>query len=458
MNKQEAIQELLKQGTLPTPGRIAQLTGETCQQADTPQKEEDTQTIERKGTSVEVLKEFNFEQKKITVKDFANLFRQRYSSIRNILFNRPAVSNAVSINRLETAQQNATIIAIISDIDKMHTGTLKLTLEDLSGTITAIISAKKEDLIKEASFICADEVLAFKGGTQKGIFFVDEIIWPDIPNRPIVSCSEEVYAAFSGDIHAGSNMFLPENLQKFIDWLGGKEGTDRQKEIAKKTKYVFFIGDIVDGIGIYPGQEKELHVKDIYEQYKLAAKFLAQIPKDKQIIIIPGNHDAMRIAEPQPRIYKDFAAPIYELPNVISLSNPAVVRIHNSINVLLYHGYSFDYFINNVEGLRLSGGYDRPDKTIEFLLKRRHLAPTYGSTLYLPMKEDPLMIYQVPDVVATGHIHKAKISQYNGVITIAASCWQDRTSFQEKVGHHPDPSMVPLLNLKTRKTTMLDFS
>ncbi len=263
-------------------------------------------------------------------------------------------------------------------------------------------------------------------------------------------------------MHAGSNMFLPEQLEKFIKWTRGEFGDSSQKEMAQKTKYIFVLGDTVDGVGIYPEQEKELKVKDIYKQFELAAEFLSRIPEDKQIIICPGNHDGIRICEPQPPLYKDIAAPLYDLPNVIHVSNPAVVNIHKQdgfpgFDVLMYHGYSFDYFVDAIEALRLAGGYDAPDKIIEFLLKRRHLAPSYGSTLALPMLNDPLLIKQVPDIIATGHIHKAKIAQYRGVLTIAASCWQARTSFQEKVGHHPEPSRVPIINLKTGQAKMLKF-
>ena len=90
--------------------------------------------------------------------------------------------------------------------------------------------------------------------------------------------------------------FLEDNLKKFIKWIKGETGSDTQKEIAKKVKYVFIIGDLVDGCGIYPGQEDELIINDIYEQYEECAKYLKEIPQNIQIIACPGNHDAMRIA------------------------------------------------------------------------------------------------------------------------------------------------------------------
>ena len=70
-------------------------------------------------------------------------------------------------------------------------------------------------------------------------------------------------------------------------------GSEQQKDIAKKIKYIFIVGDLVDGCGIYPEQDKELLIKDVYQQYKECAELLKQIPKHIPLIICPGNHDAL---------------------------------------------------------------------------------------------------------------------------------------------------------------------
>ena len=171
----------------------------------------------------------------------------------------------------------------------------------------------------------------------------------------------------------------------------------------------------------------------------------------------------MRIAEPQPAFYKDFSKAIWELNNITLVTNPALVNIHASddfagFNVLLYHGYSFDYFAANVESIRSSGGYDRADLIMKFLLQRRHLAPSHSSTLYLPdRRKDMLVIEQVPDIFATGHIHKSAVQNYKNITMICGSCWQTKSAFQEKVGHNPEPGRVPLVNLRTRQVKILRF-
>jgi DNA polymerase II small subunit len=172
----------------------------------------------------------------------------------------------------------------------------------------------------------------------------------------------------------------------------------------------------------------------------------------------------MRIAEPQPELYKDLSKPVWELKNAVMATNPCLVNMHASsdfsgFDVLLYHGYSFDYFCANVDSIRNGGGYDRADLIMKFLLQRRHLAPTHKSTLYIPnTKKDYLVIEKVPDFFVTGHIHKTSVANHRGVTMISGSCWQSTTSFQEKVGHHPEPCRVPIANLRTRDVKILKFT
>jgi DNA polymerase II small subunit len=65
---------------------------------------------------------------------------------------------------------------------------------------------------------------------------------------------------------------------------------------------------------------------------------------------------------------------------------------------------------------------------------------------------------KVPDVFVSAHVHKSSISNHNNILTISCSCWQARTPYQEKFGHVPDPCKVPILNLKTGKVNVIDFS
>ena len=151
------------------------------------------------------------------------------------------------------------------------------------------------------------------------------------------------------------------------------------------------------------------------------------------------------------------------MSNVTLVTNPSLINISKTktfsgFNVLMYHGYSFDYYVSNVESIRMNGGYNRSDLIMKFLLKRRHLAPSFKSTPYLPAhREDPLLIKTIPDFFLTGHIHYSCVANYKSVTMISGSCWQGKTSFQEKLGHEPEPARVPIVNLKTREIKILRF-
>ena len=44
-----------------------------------------------------------------------------------------------------------------------------------------------------------------------------------------------------------------------------------------------------------------------------------------------------------------------------------------------------------------------------------------------------------------------------GVTMISCSCWQGKTTFQEKLGHKPEPARLPIVNLRTREIKVLRF-
>lgn len=424
-----------------------------------------TQKAKKKEEKVKIIYSYQEDSKKRDIQDFVQYFNARYKSIEKILRQRPDLRNVTTINRIlnKKDRESISLIGIVADKQTTKNKNIVLTLEDQTGSIKVLINKNKPEIYNEAKSIVMDEVLGISGVNGNNIVFASKIFWPDVFSKDLKKSHDEAYAIFLSDLHVGSNNFLPDAFDKFLKWINQQVGNEKQKEIASKVQYIFIVGDLVDGCGVYPEQDKELIISDIYDQYRECARLLSQIPSSIPLIICPGNHDAMRISEPQPPLYQDFAKPIYELPNIISVSNPALVNIHSSetfsgFDVLLYHGYSFDYFVANVDSIRNNGGYNRADLIMKFLLKRRHLAPTHTSTLYTPdTTQDPLVIAKAPDFFVTGHIHKSIAANYKNITLVSGSCWQSKTAFQEKVGHNPEPGRVPIVNLKTREIKILKF-
>ena len=87
---------------------------------------------------------------------------------------------------------------------------------------------------------------------------------------------------------------MEKEWDKMMKWLNSDD------ETAHNIKYLVIAGDAVDGIGVYPGQEKNLAIMDVYDQYEFLARKLDMLPDHITPILSPGNHDAVRPAEPQP--------------------------------------------------------------------------------------------------------------------------------------------------------------
>ncbi|MBS3141215.1 metallophosphoesterase [Candidatus Woesearchaeota archaeon] len=486
------VQEFLKNGILPTVEKLNPFNSDKKFEI----KEEPSSNVQQKPNTLEkkeiekietkeevglkknevcasAFENYKDEDKKRELGDFVKYFRNRYNSLRSILMNRPELQNAMSINRLKNkplnvgptgkSRERVSIIGIVKDKDITKNGNVILTLEDLTGEMTVLCS-KTAPCFNEAKDIGFDEVIGISGSMGENIIFINELFLPDISlNNELKKSENEEYLVFTSDIHYGSKSFYETEFNNFILWLNGEYGDEKEREISKKVKYLFLLGDLVEGVGIYPGQDNDLKIVDIYDQYNGLSKYIERIRKDVKIFVIGGNHDALRLSEPQPAISKEFANSFYEMENVCFLSNPCLVNVCKTenfpgLNVLLYHGYSLHYLSQNVSSLKDSGGLNRVELIMKYLLQRRHLCPAYGSALFVPdTRDDPLIIKKVPDIFATGHVHKLALGNYRNVNLIQAGCWVGQTDYQEKQGMMPDPCKIVLVNSMSREIKVLDF-
>lgn len=330
-----------------------------------------------------------------------------------------------------------------------------LAVEDLDSSATVLVPNKApEEVKKKALQILPDQVICLAViKTRTNLFLAEDIIFPDVGRKAPQRAQEPVYAVLTSDIHVGSTKFNKEAFKKFILWLKGKYGTPEMKEIAGRVKYVLVAGDIVDGVGVYPGQQLELTIRDVHKQYDFAVKYLEKIPKYIEIVLAPGNHDATRKALPQPAIPSDYLTAIEGKTNIHSVGAPCLVSIHG-VDVLIDHGRSLDDIIAVIPGM----SHDHPEKSMRLLLQGRHLAPVYGGkTMLSPENRDYLVIDKVPDILHAGHVHVLGYCNYRGVLVVNSGGWQEQTDYMEKLGLVPTPGLVPVVNLMTLEVTVLDF-
>lgn len=395
--------------------------------------------------------------KKLEVSDFVGSFRARYQQLQRILMNRPELQqNLVSINKISNNRQSLSIIGIVTEKRVTKNKNMIIKFEDLTGEISALVKFDNEETFKKAGELQLDDIVGIKASGNRDLLFIYDIFYPDAFVYQKTRFDEDISIAFLSDMHVGSKMHLADKVEKFLEWINGSD------EAAQKIRYLFFVGDNVDGVGIFPGQEDSLNLKSMKEQYKQLASYLSRIPRRITMFLCPGQHDASRVAEPQPLVDKNYASSLYELDNLVLVTNPATVKIiegTKEFRVLMYHGASIHSFINGIPELREMKAHKSPAKAVRHMLKRRHLAPVHSAVTYVPNAEkDPLVISEVPDILATGEVHRLDVENYNGVLIITGSCWQSQTPFEEKVGNVPDPCKVPVFNLKTRELKVFDFS
>ncbi len=422
---------------------------------------------EREAQSdIRILKNYQKPSTKRRYEDFVAHFNARFKALSAILRQRAELQGATAIARLKGRGRNeqAVLIAMIKEKSLTKNRNVMLTLEDQTGEFKALITAKRQELHDRAKDLVLDEVIGVQGSLGDGILFVNELFHPDVPiTHELKKGPSDDCLAIIGDPQVGGKEFLAKDFEKLLAWIDGRLGNEEQRALAKRLKYLVVIGDLVEGVGVYPGQEEDLLIKDITEQYEAFAALIKRIPRRIRVICIPGNHDAGRIAEPQPPIYRDFARSLYELENVTMLSSPSLVTVgatpgFSGFTLLLYHGYSLIYYADNVPSIRERGGQKRAELIMKFLLQRRHLAPTHKSNLYIPdPEEDPLVITHVPDFFITGHIHRMSSALYRGVTMINASAWCDITDDQEKRGLEPQPARLPVVDLRTRDVKVINF-
>jgi DNA polymerase II small subunit len=376
------------------------------------------------------------------------LFASRFSKLKKIISNRPEAKTLKSISSVISAKSNDDmyICGLLSE-RRVERSITKLTIDDPTGSIETIVFDK--DLQKIAASLLTDQLVMEKISFGKnGGFIVKEVIVPDIPEHAPNRSKTETYAVFLSDLHIGSMYFMEKELNDFILWLSSPD------PVARKIRFVLICGDLVDGVGIYPNQDKELDFVDIHEQLEKTILLLRKIPQHIKIIITPGNHDPGRRALPQPAIPEFYNSDLWNQENISMLGNPAMISL-NGVKVLMFHGQSIDDIVRTTPGL----SYDKPAKVMRHLLQARHLSPIYGSqTPLAPETDDMMVIDDVPDIFHAGHVHVVDLDLYRGVLILNSGAWQHQTPFQTGVGMTPTPGLAVIVNLKTFKVYTKDFT
>ena len=382
------------------------------------------------------------------VDGYGALFVSRFSKLKQIMSNRPEskkIREIASVKSITKIDDDLFVWGLVSD-RKSDRNITKITLEDPTGSMEIVVF--EGDLKDAADTLLMDQFAMFKIIPAKnGGFFAKEILLPDISEHTINRSKTETYAVFLSDLHVGSKYFMEQELQDLIDWISSPD------PIARKIRFIVIGGDLIEGVGVFPNQEKTLNQFTTEDQLKKSFEVLDKIPKHIKVFLISGNHDAGRKALPQPAIPKMYNSELWDRENFFMLGNPSMVSL-NGVKVLMYHGQSIDDVVRTTPGV----SYDKPAAVMRHFLKARHMSPIYGSrTPIAPETEDMMVIDDVPDIFHSGHVHFVGLDMYKGVLIVNSGAWQRQTDFQESVGITPTPGMAIIVNLQTMKVFQKDF-
>jgi len=203
---------------------------------------------------------------------FVQYFRDRYTRISEMIRSRVSARPIESISKgryvkplSKEGNSDITIIGMVSEKSTTNNQHIILVLEDPTGTFPVLINRSDTDLIEEAGKLILDEIVGVTGSISLDgtILMATKITQPDVPNTSVSGRRKtEGYALFISDIHVGSKEFMKPEWETFLDFLNGRTDNPQLQKIAAGVRYVIVAGDIVDGIGIYPGQEHDLEIKE----------------------------------------------------------------------------------------------------------------------------------------------------------------------------------------------------
>ena len=383
------------------------------------------------------------------VAGYTRLFTSRYRQLAPLLRHRPTLENPRSVRELRPAEGVQSVVGLVREVRRTsrrhHT---IMTLDDESGSVEVLVPAESP---AAKLTILPDEVVGLRvkwSGSRDRIPIAVGLERPDVPAlRRHARGGRPRRVLLLSDLHVGSKTFLAGDWAALASFLGER---GPNPELARSVDTVVIAGDLVDGIGIYPHQERDVAIPDIVEQYAELGRRLSELPRRLAVVAIPGNHDAVSPAEPQPALPPSLARSLGE--NVRVLPNPSTFSLGGTV-VAAYHGRGFDDLIPALPG----ASYGRPTEVMRRMLQMRHLAPIYGSrTPLAPAERDGLVIDPVPDILVTGHLHTYGVDRYRDVLMVNASAWQAETDYQRMRNIVPHPSQATIVDLQQLAVATVD--
>lgn len=379
-----------------------------------------------------------------TQKDYIDLFQDRFDKMKSLLSGRRYENPKVKIHYLEEkGGEDVTVIGMVQEMNNTRNDNKLVVLDDTTGSFAFI--ATDEEIKQEMEDLMPDEVIAIEGqvADDGGIVFINKVHKPEVSrNHTSEKANRSVNAVFISDIHVGAENFAVERWHAFVDWV----------RTTPEIGYIVVGGDLVEGVGIFPDQEDELSLTQLDHQYRMVGELFYSFPEDVEIVMCTGNHDAVRLAEPQPALREEHQA--YFPDNVTFVSNPARVVLDDFVSVEMYHGVA----IHDFTGAIPEADENEPEVPMRYMLDKRHLSPIFGNNARIaPEKTDYHVLEEVPDILHAGHVHTFGTDTYRDVSILNTGGWVYQTAYQERMNIDPTVGKIAYMDLSTQDIQVKQF-
>ncbi|MHA2238786.1 MAG: metallophosphoesterase [Candidatus Hodarchaeales archaeon] len=396
------------------------------------------------------------------IKAFREIFIQRYHQLSQMILKN--ISPEISIFRRNLHKdrippsRNGILIGMVQDTGVLHTNRFVIFLEDpITGKTTKCVIVQEPPSFPEYRNIIRDTVIGIIGVLPKNFiegeikaFWGRDIIRPSFKNHHFEP--KDIYSRVLciSDIHYGSKNFAGNLFSKLIEYLNGRIQINENSLNPESIDTIIILGNLIEGVKHSRNDVQHDIIESFDNQYQLLSEALRKIPNRIKIIVIPGEKDASQMVIPQPAIDKKVAKSLYSLPNVQNHGNPLRLTI-NGMKFLIYGGHGYKQIFQD----RLKLKSNDLIKGIEDLLEYRHLYPEYGSFISLaPYSKDYLVIDDIPDIVVTGHLHKANHGIYKGIRIVNCGTFVRTGKENEDLS---SLGVFPIIETGTGEIEMLDL-
>ena len=187
------------------------------------------------------------------------LFQSRYRSLARLLRGRPQLPNLRPITELRASEGTASVIGMVRTVrETPQRHHLIVTVDDENGSLEVLVP--KDSAGARMTFL-SDEVVGIHLQFAKQLGRLPRAVGverPDVPAHRVLGRGPQPRRAiFLSDLHIGSRSFLNEPWAALVEFLRGRGA---HPELAASIDHVVIAGDLVDGIGVYPRQERDLAI------------------------------------------------------------------------------------------------------------------------------------------------------------------------------------------------------